>query len=86
MIILYTKPNCPFCLEAKKWLQANYFEYREIDVSVDEKSRIFLKVQGLSTVPQIFHNNELLVADGYAGLEKENPEELRRKLIEKDMF
>lgn len=84
MITLYTKPKCPFCLDAKKWLQANYFEYREIDISVDEESRNFLKESGFKTVPQIFHNNELLVEGGFDGLLKENPDTLRQRLIKKD--
>ncbi|MCI0382474.1 MAG: glutaredoxin family protein [Chlamydiae bacterium] len=36
MIVLYTAPNCPFCLKTKELFDRNKLAYTEIDVSQDE--------------------------------------------------
>jgi glutaredoxin 3 len=52
---LYTTGSCPFCVRAKRLLQARGIAYREIDVGVDEELRTDLvKRTGRQTVPQVF--------------------------------
>lgn len=61
-------PPCPFCLNAKKWLQANNLTYTEYDVTEGdnrEKAEALLG-HALKTVPQIFINDELI--GGYTDL------------------
>lgn len=49
--IVYTKPQCPFCVRAKT-LIGDAAEY--IDVSANPEARQTLIDRGLKTVPQIY--------------------------------
>jgi glutaredoxin len=80
MITLYSKPNCPYCDRAKIWLEKNGIPYNTIDVSEDTASLDFIKSQGHKTVPQIYFENKLLVEGGYTGLNKQDPETLKRQI------
>lgn len=82
MITIYTKPNCPYCVKAKSWLDNNNIEYQEINILEDENSRTMLKEHGHKTVPQIYLNGKLLVEGGYTGLSSQNPNQLKLKLTE----
>ena len=58
-VVVYGKPNCPFCEKAKDILNNKNIEYKYIDISEDEQAYKFIKVDnGFSTVPQIFVNGE----------------------------
>jgi glutaredoxin 3 len=52
---MYTTPVCPFCVRAKRLLQARGIEYDEIDVADDlEEREEVMRRSGRRTVPQIF--------------------------------
>ena len=52
---LYTTQSCPFCVRAKRLLQARHIPYDEIDVGGDAELRADLvRRTGRRTVPQIF--------------------------------
>jgi len=53
---LYTTAICPFCVRAKRLLQARGIAYEEIDVGDDPELRaeVMAKSGGRRTVPQIF--------------------------------
>ena len=52
---IYTTPICPYCLRAKRLLDAKGVTYREIDVMGDnEKRGEMMRRSGRRTVPQIF--------------------------------
>jgi len=52
---VYTTPSCPFCVRAKRLLEARGIDYDEIDVADDPALRADLvKRTGRRTVPQIF--------------------------------
>ena len=36
---VYTTVTCPWCVKTKEFLKANNVQYKEINVSTDEKSR-----------------------------------------------
>lgn len=72
-IEIYTLPVCPYCVKAKKLLQANGLEYKEHDISSKEdemreelKKRFHLGSP--ATVPQITINDKYV--GGYTDLEK----------------
>jgi glutaredoxin 3 len=76
---VYTTPSCPFCVRAKRLLQARNVPYVEIDVSDDDALREDLVTRtGRRTVPQIFIDGESIggfeelaaldSAEGLAGL------------------
>ncbi|MEM7402991.1 MAG: glutaredoxin domain-containing protein [Myxococcota bacterium] len=54
-IVIYTIATCPYCIKAKKLLRDHAINYREVDVSNDPATRLWLyEKTGQSTVPQIF--------------------------------
>jgi glutaredoxin 3 len=54
-VTVYTKENCPFCLRAKRLLDAKGVAYEEIRVESREDLRIWLaEASGQKTVPQVF--------------------------------
>lgn len=59
-IIIYSTQMCPYCVRAKKLLDAKGQSYKEIDVSSDAelKDKMIEKAGGQRTVPQIFINDQ----------------------------
>jgi glutaredoxin 3 len=59
-IELYTTTYCPYCVKAKRLLDAKDVDYTEIDVTGDDEARLALveKSGGRRTVPQIFINDK----------------------------
>ncbi len=56
---VYTTPSCPFCVRAKRLLEARGILYDEIDVAADPELRADLVERtGRRTVPQIFIDGE----------------------------
>jgi glutaredoxin 3 len=52
---IYTTSSCPYCVRAKRLLQARNIEYAEIDVGSDDALRAdVMQRTGRRTVPQIF--------------------------------
>jgi glutaredoxin 3 len=52
---LYTTQSCPFCVRAKRLLQARRVPYDEVDVGDDAELRAdVVRRTGRRTVPQIF--------------------------------
>jgi glutaredoxin 3 len=52
---LYTTPSCPYCVRAKRLLEARGIPFREIDVAGDDALRSeLIERTGRRTVPQIF--------------------------------
>lgn len=59
-IIVYSKDNCVWCDRAKNLLNSVKFSFEEIDLSNDNDRQEFYKKvgEGVSTVPQIYIDNE----------------------------
>jgi GrxC family glutaredoxin len=52
---MYTTPSCPFCVRAKRLLEARGISFDEIDVAADDTLRAqVMERTGRRTVPQIF--------------------------------
>ncbi len=56
---IYTKPNCPYCDEAKVILYLLQFPIMEFDCA-DEVNRQRVKDMGYNTVPQIWFGDEYI--------------------------
>jgi glutaredoxin len=78
MITVYSKTQCPNCIQAKTLLERKGIVFAEINIEVDGNARAFLIEQGFRSVPQIFINGEVL-AGGYQWLAKQ-PQEYFDKL------
>jgi glutaredoxin 3 len=54
-VTVYTKESCPFCVRAKRLLDAKGVAYEEIRVEDRDDLRIWLaEASGQKTVPQVF--------------------------------
>ena len=61
-IEIYTKPTCPYCHRAKDILLKKNLKFQEHDLTQSPELRNLMieRTSGLTTVPQIFINNEYL--------------------------
>jgi glutaredoxin 3 len=54
-VVVYSAPFCPFCVRAKRLLEARAIVYDEVDVAADPAVRArVMSETGRRTVPQIF--------------------------------
>jgi len=60
-VMLYSKPNCPFCTKAKDWFTRHGLTYTEnVLYTEDQMLAMFQKIPGARTVPQIFIDDKLI--------------------------
>jgi glutaredoxin len=78
MLTVYSKNNCPFCVQAKQLLESRGVAYTEVNIEYDADAKQMLVDQGLRSVPQIFHGYEI-IPGGFQGLSKQ-PQEFFNKL------
>lgn len=59
-ILIYTKPTCPFCQQAKALLDDKGAVFKEISIAGNEalRAEMIAKAHGRTTVPQIFINGK----------------------------
>ena len=68
-VIVWTKPNCPNCDQAKALLKNKGIEYEERNIGVDwTKEQLLEAVPTARTVPQIFMGEEYV--GGYTDLKQ----------------
>ena len=79
MLTVYSKNNCPFCVQAKNLLQLKGIEYEEIKIDENPEAREFVLAEGHRTVPQIYKDGVLFVQGGYQGLSRLTESELKEK-------
>lgn len=72
-VILYTTRHCPHCVRAKSLLTSKKVNFKEVDLTDDDKTRNALeKKTGWMTVPMIFIGEEFIGgADDLYALEAE---------------
>lgn len=80
MITVYSKNNCPFCVQAKNLLTLKGIAYEEINIEENPDARAFVLEQGHRTVPQIYRDGKLLVEGGFQGLSKLTEDELKERV------
>lgn len=52
--IVYSKPDCPFCIKVKNFMKGRGMSFEEEDISNNNTLQEFLKSRGHTTVPQIY--------------------------------
>ena len=57
-VVVFSKPGCPFCIEAKALLDAKGYNPIEIPLDNKVRGRVIGAVSGQGTAPQIFINGE----------------------------
>lgn len=60
--VIYTKPTCPFCVQAKATLKERGIEFEDHDVESNPELRAEISdsVGGYRTVPMIFLDGEFI--------------------------
>lgn len=79
MLIVYSKNNCPYCVQAKSQLKNAEVEFIEVNIEQDAEARDFILSQGHRTMPQIYQDGKLFVEGGAQGLARLGKTELREK-------
>lgn len=59
-VVVFSKPGCPFCIEAKSLLQDQGYNPIEIPLENKVRGRVIGAVSGQGTAPQIFMNGQLI--------------------------
>jgi len=60
-VVIYSKPNCPFCTKAKDWFDRHGYTYTENVLYTDDQIMALLqKVPGARSVPQIYIDDKLV--------------------------
>lgn len=80
MLTIYSKENCPYCVQAKNLLTRRNIAFEEVRIDKDSSAKEFILNEGHRTVPQIYQNGKLFVEGGYNGLAKLTDSELRSRL------
>ena len=80
MLTVYSKNNCPFCVQAKNLLKLKNIAFEEINIEDNPDARTFIVNEGHRTVPQIYKDGQLFVQGGYQGLSKLTEDQLKEKL------
>jgi glutaredoxin 3 len=74
MVTVYSKNNCPFCVQAKNLLKLKGIDFQEVKIDEDSDAKEFVLSEGHRTVPQIYKDGRVLVEGGYQGLAKQPAE------------
>ena len=82
MIKIFSKPNCPFCEQAKQYLDNLEIEYDAIDITKNPMDHSFLVSEGHKTVPQFYQDDNLLFEGGYQGLIKHSKDQINEMMGE----
>ena len=80
MLTVYSKANCPYCVQAKNLLTKRNIAFEEIKIDEDPAAKEFILIEGHRTVPQIYKDGKLFVEGGFQGLSKLTEEQIKEKL------
>ena len=70
-VIIYSTPACPYCLMAKEYFKKNNINYKEFDVSVDEKSaKEMIEKSHQLGVPVIDIDESIIIGFDKAAIDK----------------
>lgn len=59
-VVVFSKPGCPFCVEAKALLDAKGYNAVEIPLENKVRGRVLGAISGKGTAPQVFMNGKLI--------------------------
>lgn len=73
MITIYSKDECPKCVQAKELLNRKGITFIDINIEADEEAKLFLVARGFKSVPQIYVDGVFLDG-GLTGLAQQSAE------------
>jgi glutaredoxin-like protein NrdH len=72
MVTVYTKPNCPQCVQTKRVLDRNNVEYKTVDLTEDPASMKMVQELGFASAPVV-----ITPTDKWAGFKLDKLQELK---------
>ena len=70
-VTVYSTPTCPYCKMAKAYMQENKVEFKDVDVSADEKAaQEMIDKSGQMGVPVIDVDGQVIVGFDREALKK----------------
>ncbi len=61
-VIVYSTPSCPYCVMAKEYFKDNQVEFKNFDVSIDDKiAEEMVKKSGQMGVPVIDIDGNIII-------------------------
>lgn len=70
-IKVYTTPTCPYCKQAKEWLEECDCEFEELDITTDvEALREWRALSGGAGVPVVAHGKDFVIGFNRERLEQ----------------
>ena len=70
-VTVYSTPTCPYCKMAKAYMQENKVEFKDVDVSADEKAaQEMIDKSGQMGVPVIDVDGQVIVGFDRAAMKK----------------
>jgi glutaredoxin-like YruB-family protein len=67
----YTSPTCPFCHQAKAYLNAHNIKYTDFDVTDPKNAQAMIDKSGQMGVPVIDIEGKIIVGFDKAAIDKE---------------
>lgn len=80
MLTVYSKTNCPACINAKVILDKYGVSYEEINMDENQEAKEFIISEGHRQAPQIYRGKDVFIQGGYLGLMKMSEEEVKKLL------
>lgn len=80
MLTVYSKTNCPACVNAKNLLTKYNINFNEVKIDENPEAKEFVLAEGHRQVPQIYNGDELFVQGGWLGLMKMSESDIRNIL------
>lgn len=64
-VVIYTRPDCPYCQSAKEDFKKRGIDYTELDVLYNQENRKqMVKLTGKKEVPVIVQGNQFTIGFG----------------------
>ena len=86
MITVYSRTQCQYCDQAKRWLETRNINYREINIDHDSVAREFLQSRGHRSVPQFYIGDRVIAANGWSDLQRMTADDIMRISLESNQL
>jgi glutaredoxin 3 len=70
-ILIYTTPTCPFCHQAKEYLDSKNIKYSDFDVSDPKNAQIMIDKSGQMGVPVVDIEGKIIIGFDKVAIDKE---------------
>lgn len=80
MLTVYSKTNCPACVNTKVLLEKYQIPFEEVNMDKDQTAKEFIISEGHRQAPQIYKGKDVFIQGGYLGLMKMTESDIKKLL------